>query len=268
VSLHFTKMEGCGNDYVYVELFSQTVPIGAAPALARAISDRHFGVGSDGLILVAPEPGFAGRMIMFNADGSRGSMCGNGIRCVARLLHDRGLAEGLRLRIATDAGPREVELHLEQGQVAAATVDMGTAQVGASGSLEAEGRRFDFNPVALGNPHCVVFLDEDLDRFPIERYGPTIGRHPAFPDGANVEFVTPAGAAALRQRTFERGSGETLACGTGACAAVAASTARGLVSEGVVTVHLRGGDLRIRLHRGTVWMTGPARTVFHGEWPG
>jgi len=276
VSLRFTKMEGCGNDYVYVELFTQSLTLAAAPALARAVSDRHFGIGADGLILVAPEPGSDGRMVMFNRDGSRGRMCGNGIRCVARLLHDRGFASGPRLRIATDAGAKEVELHLESGQVAAATVDMGAPELapervpmmGPATVLEALDQRFAMTALSMGNPHCVVFLDQDLDGFAVARYGPAIERHALFPEGTNVEFVTAVGPRVLRQRTWERGAGETLACGTGACAATVAATLRGLVERGVeVAVELRGGTLRTRWDADRVWMTGPARTVFDGVWP-
>ena len=274
MSLRFTKMEGCGNDYVYVELFTQRLDLARAPALARAISDRHFGVGGDGLILVAPEPGASGRMIMFNQDGSRGRMCGNGIRCVARLLHDRGLASGSLLTIATDAGPRAVRLHQGDAQ-RVATVAMGQPEFlperiparEAVTSLTVLERTFPVTALSMGNPHCVVFLEEDLDAFAVERFGPALAQHPVFPEGTNVEFVAVVDRTTLAQRTWERGSGETLACGSGACAAVVAGVQGGRLQAGVeALVRLRGGSLGVRWAADGVHLTGPARPVFDGVW--
>ncbi len=275
--MRFTKMHGAGNDYVYVDLFREEVP--DPESLARAISDRHKGVGSDGLILIAPAEGADGRMIMYNADGSRGKMCGNGIRCVAKYLYDHGYARSAVLRIETDSGPRDVEVEAENGRVVRARVDMGRPRfersaipmTGGPGRawgepLDLEEGSVEVYALSLGNPHCVVFVD-DPEEYPVETVGPQLERHAAFPERANVEFVAVENPHRMVQRTWERGSGETLACGSGATAAAIVAIERRL-AEPPVVVRLRGGDLEIDYRPGGVpFLRGEAVEVFRGEWP-
>ena len=282
--MRFTKMEGAGNDYVYVDLFEESIDLADAPQLARDVSDRHFGIGGDGLILLAPSKIADVRMVMFNADGSRAEMCGNGVRCLAKLAHDRGRAASNPMRVETDGGVRDVELRFRDGAVSSARVSMGVPAMesalipvvlddepGLDGervvdrALVVLDRTFAITCVSMGNPHCVVYVD-DVDAFDVARYGPAIESHKMFPEHANVEFVQVLDSERVRQRTWERGSGETLACGTGACAAAVAGrlTARG----GAVThVTLRGGELFIEWDgEGPVFMSGPAVEVFRGDW--
>jgi diaminopimelate epimerase len=282
-TLEFTKMQGCGNDYIYV------VALRARPAdpaaLSRRLSDRHFGIGGDGLILLAPSRTGDVRMEMYNADGSRGDMCGNGIRCVARLAYERGIVRNNPMVIETDSGPKTIALQLEGSRVAGATVDMGEPifegreiPVAADGRvidypLEVAGRRERITAVSMGNPHCVVFVDDDsifkLDLFEFARLGREFENHRFFPRRVNTEFILPVARDRLRMRVWERGSGETLACGTGACAALVAAVLTGR-AERKATLELRGGNLDIEW-RGDgpganhVFMTGNAVTVFHGE---
>jgi len=281
--LEFTKMQGCGNDYVYV-VATETRP--AEPAkLAKRLSDRRFGVGGDGLIMLCPSTQADLRMEMYNADGSRGEMCGNGIRCLARLAYERGIARRNPLTVETDCGVKTVWLRLEDGAVAAATVDMGAPILEgrdipalADGKLvgyqlEVGGRRETITAVSMGNPHCVVFVDDDkIFRLPDDEFA-RIGRqfehHPLFPRRVNTEFVQTIARDRLKLRVWERGSGETLACGTGACAAVVAAVLTGR-AERRATVELRGGQLQIEWReRGDgadhVFMTGEAVEVFRGE---
>jgi diaminopimelate epimerase len=278
--LRFTKMEGLGNDYVYVDGFREKVPDPAAAA--RRISDRRFGVGSDGLILIQPPTAGSGadvRMEMYNADGSRSEMCGNGIRCVAKYAHDHGIARKPLLRVETDAGVKVIDLVVEGGLAVAARVDMGPPRLeraeipmqGAPGrvvgeTLRAAGRDLVVTCLSMGNPHCVVFVD-DPDAYPVAEVGPAVENHPSFPRRTNVEFVRVVSPSEIRQRTWERGSGETFACGTGACAVAVAAQLNGLAGPDV-TIHLRGGDLRIEWdgQGGSVFKTGPAVEVFSGEW--
>ncbi len=282
--LKFTKMHGCGNDYVYV-VADRARPADPA-ALARRLSDRHFGVGGDGLILLAPAKGADVRMEMYNADGSRGDMCGNGIRCVARLHYERCANPHNPLRIETDAGLKTVALKLDGGgRVAAASVDMGEPilegreiPVAADGRiidypLEVAGRTWRINAVSMGNPHCVVFVDDEaifaLDVFEFARLGRQFERHPFFPRRVNTEFILPRARDLLEMRVWERGSGETLACGTGACASLVAAVLTGR-AERRAAVELRGGRLEIEWReRGEganhVIMTGEAVEVFSGE---
>lgn len=280
--LRFTKMEGLGNDYVYVDGFREKVADPAA--VARRISDRRFGVGSDGLILIQPpSPGSGAdvRMEMYNADGSRSEMCGNGIRCVAKYAYDHHLARKPHLRVDTDAGVKEIDLVVEGGVAVAARVDMGPPRLeraeipmaGAPGrvvgeTLRAAGRDLVVTCVSMGNPHCVVFVD-DPDAYPVAEVGRAVENHPAFPRRTNVEFVRVVSSREIGQRTWERGSGETFACGTGACAVAVAAQLNGLAGPDV-TIHLRGGDLRIEWAGGDspVFKTGPAVEVFRGEWAG
>jgi diaminopimelate epimerase len=281
--LAFTKMHGCGNDYIYV-VADRVRPADPA-ALARRLSDRHFGVGGDGLIMLAPSKCADVRMEMYNADGSRGDMCGNGIRCVARLHYERAAHPRSPLRIETDSGLKTVALQLDGGRVATATVDMGEPilegrqiPVDADGRvidypLEVAGRVWRITAVSMGNPHCVIFVDDEavfaLDVFEFARLGRQFEHHPFFPRRVNTEFILPTARDALRMRVWERGSGETLACGTGACASLVAAVLTGR-AERRATVDLRGGRLEIEWReRGEVanhvMMTGEAIEVFSGE---
>lgn len=280
----FVKMEGAGNDYVYLDLLPgrglDTVPLGDLPTLARQISDRHYGVGSDGLILVRPSEVADARMQMFNADGSESEMCGNGIRCVARYLHDEGLVGANPLTVETGAGVLTLALRIEAGRVAAVRVDMGPPRLeraeipmrGAPGRViqevfELEDRVVRLTAVSMGNPHAVIFVP-DVDAAPVTSLGPLIETHPAFPRRTNVEFVQVLSRGEVRQRTWERGAGETLACGTGASAVCVAGVLAGL-TDGRILNHLRGGDLVLEwAPGGNVFMEGPAREVFRGVWPG
>ncbi|MCZ6785732.1 MAG: diaminopimelate epimerase [Planctomycetota bacterium] len=265
--MRFTKMHGAGNDYVYVDLFEERLDLGAAPALARAMSNRHEGIGADGLILLGPSGGADVSMVMFNADGSRAEMCGNGIRCLAKLAYERERSRAMPMRVETDLGIKEIELFVEGDRVTGARVDMGTpVLVSDLCELDAAGTRVEATCVSMGNPHAVLFVD-DVDETPVTHLGPLIERHELVPERTNVEFVQVLDARHVRQRTWERGSGETLACGTGACAVGVAGQIRGHTGERV-TVHLRGGDLVIEWDgRGPVYMTGPAVEVFEGTWP-
>lgn len=275
--MKFVKMHGTGNDYVYIDLWEETVP--DPVALAIEVSHRHFGVGSDGLILVArPDAeGFAGRMVMFNADGSESGMCGNGLRCVAKFLFDRGRTGGAtEFQLQTGAGPRGATIHPgPDGKAERVTLSMGrpilesqgiptTLPGGVECELEVAGHVLKGTPVGMGNPHFVVFVD-DVDRYPVHEIGALVETHPAFPKRVNVEFVQVLGPGHLRQRTWERGSGETWACGTGASAVCVASRLRGL-TDGQVEIDLLGGRLSLSWDGdGEVKMTGNAVEVFRGE---
>ena len=282
-SLEFTKMHGCGNDYVYI------VALKARPAdpaaLARRVSDRHFGIGGDGLIMLAPSRAGDIRMEMYNADGSRGDMCGNGIRCVARLAYERGIVRKNPMVVETDAGPKTIELKLRGEKFVAATVDMGAPILeGREIPLDADGRVIDhpldvggriekITAVSMGNPHCVVFVNDDsvfqLDVFEFARLGRQFENHSFFPRRVNTEFILPMSRNNLQMRVWERGSGETLACGTGACAALVAAVLTGR-AERTATVELRGGNLEIEWREkgqgeNHVFMTGEAVEVFTGR---
>jgi len=256
----FTKMEGCGNDYLFVDGIRAAFPAERAPSLARAWSDRRFGVGADGLILLTRDPDGGLRMSMWNADGSRGAMCGNGLRCIARFAAAGGHAPGHAFAVRTDAGPREVEL-LSNGDVRAA---MGEVEVEAPVELSVAGRRLQFVPGDAGNPHAVTFV-EDVERAPVEEVGRAMQSHERFAGGVNVEFVQLLDGDRLRQRTFERGSGETLACGTGAAVVARAARQAGAVRGAAVRVELRGGALTVHGVGASLAIEGPARTVFCGR---
>ena len=277
--MRFTKMHGAGNDYVYVDCFSQDVP-DELPELARRISDRRFGVGGDGLILIRPSESADARMQMFNADGSEAEMCGNGIRCVAKYVYDHGLCRRERLRIETGAGVLAVHVQTHDGLVQQVRVDMGSPILEASqiptklpGSpvvdvpLEVAGQRWNVTCVSMGNPHCVLFVPEATDEL-VLGLGPRIETAPEFPARVNVEFVEVIGPGEVRQRTWERGSGETWACGTGASAVCVAGVLTGRTQRRIVN-HLRGGDLILQWNDADdrVPMTGPAEEVFQGQWP-
>jgi diaminopimelate epimerase len=276
--MRFTKMQGAGNDYVYVDCFRQEMPHNPA-GLSRAISDRHFGVGSDGLILICPSTLADARMRMFNADGSESEMCGNGIRCVAKFLYDHGLVRKPSLRIETGRGILSLDLEIKSGLVSQVRVDMGEPILEASkipttlsgappvnAALDVAGRTMTVTCVSVGNPHCVVFVDEITDEL-VLGLGPKIEIHPAFPRKINVEFISVKSPDELNMRVWERGSGETLACGTGACASTVAGVLAGK-SQRRVTMHLRGGDLQLEWSEkdNHVYMTGPAVEVFSGDW--
>lgn len=277
--MRFTKMHGIGNDYVYISLFDQKID--DAPKIAKKLSDRRFGVGGDGVIFICPSERGDARMWMFNEDGSEGKMCGNGIRCVAKFIYDKGIvpAEKTTVSIETASGMKTIELFLENGKVASAKVDMGAPILVARDipmiaetetvikkPLEVDGKTFDVTAVSMGNPHCVTFLESDIDAIDIEKLGPKFENHPAFPDRVNTEFVEVLDEKTLKMRVWERGSGETWACGTGACAVVVAAVENGLCQKNEdITVRLKGGDLVIRYTDETVLMTGEAETVFEGE---
>ena len=269
VGLSFVKMQGAGNDYVLVNAIE--TPIGDPGPLARAVSDRHFGIGADGLILMQTSTAADVRMVMFNADGSRAEMCGNGLRLLAKLARDEGLVGSDEMTVETDAGLLPVALVREAGQVVGARVRMGVPRLpdGLEQPIEARDRTFRMTAVDMGNPHAVIFLDEDLDAFDLAGYGAAIETAPRFPNRTNVEFVSVESRSRLRQRTWERGAGETLACGTGASAVGAAAVLTGR-SDPTMTIALRGGDLAFEWDgEGTeIVLTGPAVEVFRGDWPG
>ena len=258
-------MQGLGNDYVFLICLEDTPE--DLPGLARRLSDRHFGVGGDGLICVCPSRKADLRMRMFNADGSEGRMCGNGIRCLGKLAYDRGLTEKTSLDVETPAGIKHLTLHTHSGRVAAVTVDMGTPEAGTPISVSAQGYSCTGRPVDLGNPHLVVYWD-NLDTLPVTELGRSLEGCSRFPDGVNAEFVRVDGRDRLTMRVWERGSGETLACGTGACAAAVCAVTDGL-ADADVTVRLPGGELSVHWDGGEnpVYMTGPAVTVFEGDIP-
>lgn len=272
--MHFTKMHGAGNDYIYVNCFSGEP---ADPsALAVRLSDRHKGIGADGLVLICKSGVADAKMRMFNADGSEGKMCGNAIRCVGKYLYDRGMTEKRDLSIETLSGVKQLRLFVEEGKVTSARVDMGAAvfdpariPVQLPGSavigerVHIAGGVHTITCVSMGNPHCVVF--EDPDEVDLEKLGPLFETDPIFPERVNTEFVKVVGRNVLKMRVWERGSGETWACGTGACAAAVAAVLNGhCPKDSDILVHLRGGDLTIRYTDAAVWMTGPAVTVFEG----
>ena len=261
--MRFTKMEGLGNDYIYLNCLEGAPE--DLPGLAVRLSDRRFGVGGDGLICIRPGRGGDFAMEMYNADGSRGAMCGNGIRCVGKYVYDRGLTRKTCLTIDTDAGPRRLELHVLGGTVDRVTVDMGTVRVDAPVEAEAAGERFTVIPADAGNPHGVIFCEEP-DNVDLERLGPILERHPALGERRNIEFAACPDRAHIRLRVWERGSGVTLACGTGACAAFKAALGQNRC-EARVEAALPGGSLILEKRGENVFMTGPARTVFEGELP-
>lgn len=275
--LKFTKMHGTGNDYVYVDLFHQTLD--RPSELSVKISDRHFGIGSDGLICIAPSEIADCRMIMFNADGSEGAMCGNGIRCVAKYAYEHGLVTKDQMSIETKSGVKHLKLTVENGIVTYAEVNMGQAilkpceiPVHAEGddfiarALQVDGRSYAATCVSMGNPHCIVFMDH-IDELDLTKIGPSFEHHPWFPDRINTEFVEVIDRGTIKMRVWERGSGETISCGTGTCAATVASVLNGYCDRGAeIEVRIRGGVLYdTYLENGEVLMKGPATEVFQGE---
>ena len=263
--MRFTKMEGLGNDYVYLDC-TREAP-GDLPELVRRMSDRHFGVGSDGLICIFPSQAADFKMVMFNADGSQAEMCGNGIRCVGKFVFDKGLTHKTELAIETLAGAKHLALSILGGQVDAVTVDMGAPRLEEARRVTTHGKEYQGIPVSVGNPHFVIPTSGVKD-FDLQVHAPLSVPNPTFPEGVNVEIVEVVDRSHVKMRVWERGSGETLACGTGACATVAAFVSEGLTDR-EVTVSLLGGELHVRWDETNdhIYMTGPARTVFEGEWP-
>ncbi|WP_434309911.1 diaminopimelate epimerase [Hominifimenecus sp. rT4P-3] len=282
--MKFTKMHGIGNDYVYVNCLEEELPIDAG-RLAELVSDRHFGIGSDGLILIEPSEVADFRMDIYNADGSRAMMCGNGIRCVAKYVYDHGMTNMTALKIETLAGVKHIELTVKDGKVRLATVNMGKPVLLSHGMnlevtpsskeslsldqifepLDVLGETWRVIPISMGNPHAVFFVG-DVGGLDIQKYGPLIENHPRFVDRTNVEFVQLVDARTVRMRVWERGSGETMACGTGACATAAACVLAGY-TDTRTDVKLLGGTLQIRWDEedGHIDMCGPATEVFTGE---
>ncbi len=275
--MKFTKMQGLGNDYIYVNCLKEN--ISDPSGLAVKLSDRHFGIGSDGLILIKPSKKADFEMDMYNADGSRGEMCGNGIRCVAKYVYDKGLTDKTSISIDTQSGIKYLDLTVENGKAVLVKVNMGSPSFLAeqvpviadtkeviAAPLTVCGREYQVTCVSMGNPHCVTFLEEDVRNLDLKEIGPFFENHERFPDRINTEFVNVIDRKTLRMRVWERGSGETLACGTGACA-VAVAAIRNRLTEDEVTVQLLGGDLQIDWDQEAdiVYMTGPAEIVFDGE---
>ena len=277
--MKFTKMHGAGNDYVYVNAFEESLPADL-PALSIAMSHRHFGVGADGLIVIHPSDIADARMQMFNADGSESEMCGNGIRCVAKYVYDHGICGKESLTIETGAGVLALEVEVVGDQVERVRVDMGEPILAAgeipttfestpvvNQVLEVDGQTFEVTCVSMGNPHCVIYVDEATDEL-VLGVGPKIENHPAFPARVNVEFIEVKSTKEVSQRTWERGSGETWACGTGASAVCVAGVLTGRTDRHILN-HLLGGDLELFWDEVSnhVFMTGPASEVYSGDWP-
>jgi diaminopimelate epimerase len=278
--LKFTKMHGIGNDYVYISTFEEELA-GDPSKLAIAVSDRHFGIGSDGLILIVPSDKADARMRMFNADGSESEMCGNGVRCVAKYIHDHGIARKGRVTVETGRGILTLDLDVEDDLVRRVRVDMGPPILEAEKipttlpgdppidvPVTIEGLDLKITAASMGNPHAVAFV-EDVANFPVEKIGAALERHSSFPRRVNVHFVEVITPHEVRMRTWERGSGITLACGTGACAVAVAGVLTGRTRERVLA-HLPGGDLSLDWDGpgAPIFMTGPATEVYTGEWPG
>ena len=277
MNLSFVKMEGCGNDYVYVNGFTQKVAKEEKPALVRKLSDRHFGIGGDGVIFINPSDIAEFEMEMYNADGSRGEMCGNGIRCVAKFVYDEGLTDKKEITVESFGKIKYLTLFEENGEIRSVRVNMGEPILEAEEipvvcdhspvvdePIEVCGKEYRMTCVSMGNPHAVVFVD-DTDSFPLEQVGPHFENHVRFPRRTNTEFVQVIDRNYVKMRVWERGSGETLACGTGCCATAVACVLNGLTDE-KITVEVLGGKLEIEWDRekNLVWMTGPATRVFRG----
>ena len=275
--MKFTKMEGCGNDYVYVNGFEEKID--NPNEVAIAVSERHFGIGSDGLIIINPSEVADFKMCMYNADGSEGKMCGNGIRCVAKYVYDFNLTDKDVITVETLSGIKTLKLNVENGKVKTVRVNMGAPILECdkvpvkyddekmiNKPVKVDGKTFNITCVSMGNPHAVTFIN-DTDNLEIEKIGPKFENNEIFPDKVNTEFIQIIDKKTVKMRVWERGSGETFACGTGACASVVASVLNRL-TENKVTVKLLGGELEIEYNQdeNTVYMTGPARVVFTGEY--
>ncbi len=277
MQLKFTKMEGCGNDYVYVNGISQSVPKEQKPELVRRLSDRHFGIGGDGVIFINDSEIADFEMEMYNADGSRGEMCGNGIRCVGKYVYDHKLTDKKEITVESFGKIKYLTLFEEGGVITSVRVNMGSPILTAeeipvvadgtpvvSAPIEVENKVYDMTCVSMGNPHAVIFVDE-VDHFPLETIGPKFENHERFPNKTNTEFVEITDRSHVKMRVWERGSGETFACGTGCCAIAVAGVLNDLTEE-KVEVRVLGGALDIEYDRenNQVWMTGPATEVFEG----
>lgn len=276
VKLKFTKMHGCGNDYIYFDCLEQ--PLENPEKVSVVLSDRHFGVGGDGIVLICPSSLADARMRMFNIDGSEGKMCGNAIRCVGKYLFDHGLVSKDDLTIETLSGIKTLKLTVKENQVQAVRVDMGPAilqpekipvklpgEQAVDVPITVDGTVYRMTCVSMGNPHAVVFGSDPYE-LDLPKIGPLFENHPLFPQRVNTEFIQVIDSSTLVMRVWERGSGETWACGTGACAAAVAAVLNGFCQKDTdICVHLRGGDLTIRCTDDTVYMTGGAEEVFRGE---
>lgn len=275
--MKFTKMQGIGNDYVYVNCFEETVE--DPERVSQIVSDRHFGIGADGLVLIMPSDKADFRMRMFNADGSEGNMCGNATRCIGKFVYDNRLTDKTSITLETRSGIKKLTLFPENGKVKTVLVDMGKAvltpadiPMNAEGDdfinkpVTVDGKEVNITAVSMGNPHAVTYVDS-VDGLELEKIGPSFENHPLFPERVNTEFIKILDKSSMQMRVWERGSGETWACGTGACAAAVASVLNGYFShDSEITVKLRGGELFINYKSdGTVLMRGPAETVFTGE---
>ena len=277
MKLKFTKMHGCGNDYIYFNCFEQQV---ADPeALSIRLSDRHFGIGGDGIVLICPSDVADAKMRMFNADGSEGKMCGNATRCIGKYMYEHGLISKPEMTLETLSGIKILKMTEQDGKIASVRVDMGKAilkpseiptryegDTAVSVPLTVDGTEYAVTCVSMGNPHCIVFVDQDVSTLDLPKIGPSFENHDMFPERINTEFIRVMDDHTLQMRVWERGSGETLACGTGACAAAVASVLNGYCPKGEdITIHLIGGDLNIRYTDKAVFLTGPATTVFEGS---
>ncbi|MFI3211958.1 MAG: diaminopimelate epimerase [Eubacteriales bacterium] len=276
--MKFTKMHGCGNDYVYVNGFVEKIPVEEKPELVKRLSDRHFGIGGDGVIFILPSEVADFEMEMYNADGTRGEMCGNGIRCVAKYVYDKGLTDQTEISIVSAGMMKYLELTVEDEKVSVVKVNMGAPELISSNipvisenetvvdeGILVQGEEYKMTCVSMGNPHAVVFMD-DVANLDIDKIGPHFENHERFPKRINTEFVKVIDDSHVEMRVYERGTGETLACGTGCCATVVACVLNGFTKEEVV-VKVLGGEILIRWDReaNLVYMTGPATTVFEGE---
>lgn len=276
--MKFTKMHGAGNDYIYFDCTKEQIADEKAAAIK--LSDRHFGIGGDGIIIIKKGTNADFEMVMYNADGSRGAMCGNGIRCVAKYVYDNGLTDKTSMTVESMGAVKYIDVNVEDGKVVSARVDMGRpilnpkdipvicdGERAINVPITVNGVDYKMTCVSMGNPHAVVFIDRSPKDFPLEQVGPLFENNAVFPDRTNTEFAFVTDRKNIEMRVWERGSGETLACGTGTCATVVAAILNGLVDNDV-TVHLIGGDLQIQWsgnENDSVIMTGPAETVFSGE---
>ena len=276
--MKFTKMHGAGNDYIYVNCFEEKIKDRSKTAIK--VSDRHFGIGSDGLICIDPSDVADCKMDMYNADGSQGKMCGNGVRCVAKFAYDNGIATKDAIAVETLSGIKYIKVSAENGKVYEATVNMGEpilvpkdvpadfeGDLAVGVKLPVDGKDYDVTLVSMGNPHCITYVD-DVYSLEIEKIGPKFENHVKFPERINTEYIHVVSPTLLEMRVWERGSGETLACGTGACASVVASVLNGYCKKDeLVTVKLLGGELKIKWSSedNRIYMTGPAATVCTGE---
>ena len=278
MKLEFTRMHGCGNDYIYIDGFRYNIE--NPGELSKKLSDRHFSVGGDGIIIIGPSDRADAFMHMYNADGSEGKMCGNGVRCTAKFVHDNFLPGKDVISIETLSGIKRITLIKENGLVTGGTVDMGKAEFesariptlleggSAEKNLYIDNCEYKVVPVGMGNPHCVLFMEDgfDLESFDIEKTGPKFEKNPAFPEGVNTEFVQIVSPGTFKMRVWERGSGETLACGTGACAVGAAAVRLGIADEGKdLKILLPGGELTVNCTPERILLTGGAVTAFTGE---